>query len=133
MAYTDKVKTGVKHILHFIFKNVFLLGDRIPLRIQDGHAKGGKIGIDIRDNYQYYSGKYDSWFLNNLDFSKYIKKGAICWDCGSYIGYYTAIFRNYAGISGEVHTFEASPKNFKIVQQLSELNSWKNVYYYNNA
>ena len=103
------------------------------VKVLSGQAKGIKLLLDIRVGGAYFIGVYDKWIFNRIDFKNFIKPGMIVWDCGAYIGYYSAVFRKCLGNEGAVYTFEASSKNYDIVKQLPELNNWGNVFVINCA
>ena len=48
---------------------------------------------------------------------KYVHEGDIVIDVGANIGYYTLLFAKLVGPTGHVYSFEASPKNCKILQK----------------
>ncbi|MEJ5992839.1 FkbM family methyltransferase [Pedobacter sp. Du54] len=118
------IKSIIKNIL---FKVLSGNKNHADLRVLSGQAKGVKLRIDIRKEGSYFLGTYDKWILDRIDLSKYIKPGMIAWDCGAYIGYYSALFRRCVGTSGEVFAFEASSTNYKIVKEVPRLNKWTNV------
>ncbi len=97
------------------------------LRVLRGPAKGVWMEIDLRKEGSYWLGTYDQWLLSRIHLERLVKPGHVVWDCGAYIGYYTAILRRLVGDNGQVITFEASSKNYQRVARLPELNGWKNV------
>ncbi len=102
-------------------------------KVINGPAKGTKLILDIRKEGAYWLGNYDNWILNNLQLQNIIKPGWTIWDCGAYVGYYTAIFRKLVGEAGKVVTFEASVETYNRIKKLPELNKWKNVQILNCA
>lgn len=125
-----KIKKNIKTILYKLLSGKKGYAD---LKILSGPAKGTKLRLDIRKEGSYFLGTYDKWIFDRMKFSELIKPGMIAWDCGAYIGYYTAVFRKCLGTTGAVYTFEASSKNYNVVKHLSELNSWNNVHIVNCA
>lgn len=103
------------------------------VKVLSGQAKGVKLLLDIRVGGAYFMGVYDKWIFNRIDFKNFIKPGMIVWDCGAYIGYYSAVFRKCLGNEGAVYTFEVSSKNYDKVKHLPELNYWDNVFVINCA
>lgn len=102
--------------------------DSWPCRVLTGPAKGCQLTLDIRSQGSYWLGTYDSWILNHLKpISHLLMPGGTAWDCGAFVGYYTAIFRAAVGANGFVHTFEASLNNYNKLKHLLALNNWTNV------
>jgi FkbM family methyltransferase len=97
------------------------------LRILSGPAKGTKLRLDIRKEGSYWLGNYDQWIFNEFSLDEFIKAGDVVWDCGAYVGYYTAVFRRMVGKSGQIYSFEASSANFKRLKFIPEINNWSNV------
>jgi FkbM family methyltransferase len=120
----SKVKDLVKHTL---FKMISGKKGYSDLRVLTGPAAGVKLRLDLRKEGSYFLGNYDKWIFDRVDLKNIIKPGMVIWDCGSYIGYYTAVFRKIVGDSGYIYTFEASKKNYEIVKTLPGLNNWKNI------
>lgn len=126
----SQLKNAVKNILYTLVPKKNGLSD---LRVLSGPAKGVRLRLDIRLNGSYWLGNYDKWIFDKVDFSKYIKPGHVVWDCGAYVGYYTAFFRKVVGDKGIVHTFEASVSNYDMVKVLPANNKWTNVHIHNLA
>jgi FkbM family methyltransferase len=103
------------------------------LKVLTGQAQGVTLRVDMRKEGSYFLGTYDKWIFDKIKFSNYIKPGMIVWDCGAYIGYYSAVFRKCIGETGSIWTFEASTKNYNVVKEVPTLNKWKNVHVLNLA
>ena len=65
--------------------------------------------------------------------SKELKKGMICLDVGSNIGYYTLLESKIVGADGKVIAIEPSPQNFQHLKKNLEIQNAKNVDAYNFA
>jgi FkbM family methyltransferase len=83
--------------------------------------------LDIRHNGAYWLGSYDSWILERINVADWLPESGVAWDCGAFVGYYSAIFRRIVGDKGHVLTFEASSKNYEALRHLPSLNRWTNV------
>jgi len=103
------------------------------MKVRAGPAKGTTLILDLRKNGSYWFGTYDNWILNRIRIEDWLPRGGVAWDCGAYVGYYTAIFRNVVGDAGQVIAFEASTSNFAILPELPTLNDWTNVQIINCA
>lgn len=116
-----------KHLLWGL-QRPFRKHDSWPLRIISGPAKGSLLTLDLRTQGSYWLGTYDNWILNRLNpISHLLSTGETAWDCGAFVGFYTAVFRNAVGPTGSIETFEASSKNFNNLNNLPHLNNWNNV------
>lgn len=124
------IKTAAKQLMYLLVpkKNGFS-----DLKVRSGPAKGAVLRLDIRVNGSYWLGNYDQWIFDRINFAEYIKAGDVVWDCGAYVGYYTASFRKIAGEKGKVHTFEASNDNYETLKVLPTNNRWSNVYIHHMA
>ncbi|MDX2189587.1 MAG: FkbM family methyltransferase [Bacteroidota bacterium] len=118
------MKRIIKSILHKLISGKKGFSD---LTVLSGQARGIKLRIDLRKEASYFLGTYDQWIFKRINFSNYIKPGMCLWDCGAYIGYYTAVFRNCIKDDGLIYTFEASYKNYNSLKELPNLNNWENV------
>ena len=119
-----KLKVLIKQLLFGLLSATKGYSD---LRVLTGPAKGVKLRLDIRKEGSYWIGNYDQWIFDAVPLEQFIKPGDTTWDCGAYVGYYTAIFRKIVGTEGKVVSFEASSDNFKRVRYLPEINKWHNV------
>jgi FkbM family methyltransferase len=98
-----------------------------PWRVLSGPAKGVRLVLDIRFQGAYWLGNYDQWILNRLHITHWLPKGGVAWDCGTYAGYYAAIFRKTVGDNGKVVAFEASRSNYERAKAVPALNGWTNL------
>lgn len=98
-----------------------------PLRVLRGPARGSVLNLDLRSQSAYWIGTYDSYSFDRIPFRLFVQPGQTAWDCGAYVGYYTAVFRKHVGSSGWVHAIEASSINHDLLAPLPRLNDWNNV------
>ncbi len=119
-----KIKNIIKQFLFHLLSSKKGYSD---FKVLSGPAKGVKLRLDIRKEGSYWLGNYDQWIFDAVPLEEFLKAGDTAWDCGAYVGYYTAIFRKIVGEKGKVICFEASSTNFKRVQQLPAINNWENV------
>jgi FkbM family methyltransferase len=57
-----------------------------------------------------------------------IQNGAVVFDIGANIGYYTLLLKSLVGITGKVHSFEPVPSNFAKLAKAVEINNLTNVF-----
>jgi FkbM family methyltransferase len=98
-----------------------------PVKILFGPARGAILDLDLRENGAYWLGTYDGWILDHLRIAFWLAEGDVAWDCGSYVGYYAALFRRIVGDSGKIIAFEASRTNYNRLRRLPVLNNWDNL------
>ena len=118
-----------------LWAGLFVLsGQRFhALKVVRGPAKGVTLSLDLRSQGSYWLGLYDDWILTRVDLARFISAGDTVWDCGAFVGYYTAIFRLLVGDGGSVVSFEGSKTNYEALSRLPILNSWDNVTIVNKA
>jgi FkbM family methyltransferase len=116
------VKQGVWSI-----QRPFRRHDYWPMRVRSGPSVGAILQLDLRVNGAYWLGTYDRWILDQLRLERWLSPGDCAWDCGAYLGYYAAAFRNVVGNDGWVEVFEASSSNYERLAAIPHLNRWENV------
>lgn len=87
--------------------------------------EGGIIYLDEHDLLSLSTSIHEKTSVDIV--KKEVKQGDIVIDVGANIGYYTLLFAKLVGPTGHVYSFEASPKNCKILQKNIEANNYKNV------
>lgn len=97
------------------------------ITILSGPAKGVKMLLDLRLGGSYFLGIYDKWIFDKVKLETILKPGMVCWDCGAFYGYYSAVFRKLVGETGFVESFEASTQNYKALSHLAQVNNWNNL------
>jgi len=65
--------------------------------------------------------------------SRHVSEGDVCVDVGAFVGYYTLLFANLVGASGNVIAFEPDTENFSILETNVQLNNLQNVKLNQNA
>ncbi len=109
-------------------------GDAVaPLRVLSGPAKGAILNLDLRTQGSYWLGNYDHFASARIPIHRYLRPGNTAWDCGSFVGFYAAIFRRLVGPTGLVSVFEGSAENFSRLKEMPNLNGWDNVSVYHRA
>src|ERR1700754_4852785 len=83
-----------------------------PMKVRSGPAEGAVLVLDLRRNGAYWLGTYDRWIFDRIQVRDWLPRGGVAWDCGSYVGYYAALFCNVVGDRGQVVAFEASSTNY---------------------
>jgi len=119
-----RIKTFIKNI---IWKFISDKDGFSNVKVLRGPAKGARLRLDIRKGGSYWLGNYDQWIFDRVPLQKILKPDWVIWDCGAYVGYYTAVFRKIISDKGKIFTFEAASNNYNMVKVIPELNNWKNV------
>lgn len=127
---STQAKQIIKELLFHIFPKEEGFSS---LRVLQGPARGTVLRLDLRVEGSYWIGTYDKWVFDSFPLETLIGPGAVVWDCGAYVGYYSACFRRIVGSLGEIHAFEASPTNFGRLRHLPLLNGWSNVFVHHLA
>jgi FkbM family methyltransferase len=116
---------------HALFGGLtFVAGDKqgmVLLPVMRGPARGLKFNLDLKTRMEsaYFLGKYDSEILRQL--ALVCKPGWTIWDCGTYLGFYTAFFARLVGREGQVMAIEPDPFNLARTRENVARNGWTNV------
>ncbi len=113
-----------------------LFGDanrRVLLPVLRGPARGLRFRLDLQRHIEsaYCLGTYELGNLRRLQ--SLCEPGWTIWDCGAYLGYYTASFARFVGPSGRVVAFEPDPRNMARTQDNLMLNHLANVQFVSAA
>jgi len=113
-----------------------MLGDddgRVLLPVLRGPAKGLWFKFDLikKKESAYLWGRYDTEILRKIQ--KICKPGWTVWDCGTYLGFYTAFFARLVGSKGKVVAIEPDPFNIDRTKQNIALNGFDNVEFFQAA
>ena len=111
-----------------------LAGDQermVTMPVFAGPARGLRFRGDLirRKEAYIYLGRHETDILRTV--LPIIKPGWVVWDCGTYIGYYTAIFARAVGPAGQVVAIEMDRRNLARTQENVQLNGFANVHYVN--
>jgi len=106
------------------------LGDAegyVTLPTLRGPARGLRFRLDLRGRVEsgYWLGYYDLDLLRAI--TRICRPGWTVWDCGVYLGYYTAFFARLVGPTGKVVAIEPDPNNLRRAQANVRLNRLHNV------
>jgi FkbM family methyltransferase len=119
------LKSTIKTIAHAITNPG--QHDARAYKVLFGPARGTWLNLDLRTQASYWIGAYDKWIIDRVPLRLLLRRGEVAWDCGAFVGYYTALFRKLVGAQGFVSTFEASSTIRRRIEQLPILNGWSNV------
>lgn len=100
---------------------------RVLLSVLRGPARGLRFRLDLVSGAEtgYFLGRYDPEILRQIE--KICQPGWRVWDCGGYIGFYTAFFAKLAGPKGSVVVFEPDPRNMARIKSNMQLNKFEQV------
>ncbi|HUJ73123.1 MAG TPA: FkbM family methyltransferase [Verrucomicrobiae bacterium] len=107
-----------------------LVGDndgRVLLPVLQGPAKGLRFRLDLvtKEESGYFLGHYDLRILRQV--VQICRQGWCVWDCGGYLGFYTAFFARCVGSGGCVVVFEADPRNMARIKGNMALNGFDHI------
>lgn len=114
-----------------------LFGDQdgyVWVPVLRGPARGLRFRLRLKGEYSesaYLLGKYDPQILKRL--ATLVQPGWTVWDCGTYLGFYTAFFARLVGSGGRVVGFEPDERNLHRTEQHVNLNGLTNVTFVNAA
>lgn len=112
-------------------------GDRdgyVQVPVLRGPARGLRFRLHLEGGFvesAYFLGKYDLQILNRL--AAIVEPGWTVWDCGTYLGFYTAFFARLVGSCGRVVGFEPDERNLRRTEEHMSLNGLTNVTLVNAA
>lgn len=132
MSMKRRLSTAAKWAIWALLRPLHS-AEQWPMRVLSGPARGARLTLDLRIEGSYWLGTYDRWILDRFPLAEWLPRGAVAWDCGSYVGYYAAIMRLAVGPTGGVHVFEASSANYRRLANLPRINDWDNVKVWNMA
>jgi len=106
---------------------------RLPLKLVPRNARlpilqgplRGYWWIAASANHGCWLGSYE--LEKQLAFASHIRHGAVIYDVGANVGFYTLLASEKAGSSGEVHAFEPLPENLSFLWRHVRLNRLSNV------
>ncbi len=101
-----------------------LIPAKTILRIRRGPLRGKRWVKGAGVN-SYWLGIYEAEKQRRL--VETIRPGAIVFDVGAHVGYYTLLAAELVGSAGHVFAFEPSPRNLRFLRQHLDLNDYQNV------
>lgn len=125
----------IKRILKAPFKTIpyfvmIYLAYKRPYKVNYKTLWGDKMSFYLPEgNAIYYYGFFEANLTNFL--LNYIKEGDVVFDVGAHVGYYTMLNSSLVGETGQVHSFEPTPRTFETLK--NNTSSKKNVTVNNNA
>ncbi len=114
-------KNIIGRLLRFPFK---LIPNEMRMPILQGRLKGKK-WIVGSSNYGCWLGSYE--YEKQILFSKTITEGAVVYDIGAHVGFYTLLASEIVGPKGKVVAFEPLHRNIRYLNKHLQLNRCKNV------
>ncbi|MEA2612592.1 MAG: hypothetical protein QOI52_551, partial [Chloroflexota bacterium] len=93
--------------------------------VRSGHGRGMRLPLDPTQEKYYWAGQHDVPVQDVL--MRVVRPGAVVWDIGAHIGFFTILASQRAGSSGHVHAFEPMPRNRERLEKTIQLNHAANV------
>jgi FkbM family methyltransferase len=111
-----------------------LAGDKdqmVTMPVLSGPGKGLRFRGDLikRKEAYIYLGRHERPVFDMV--MPLVKPGWVVWDCGTYLGYYTAIFARSVGPAGQVIAIEMDKNNLARTKENATLNRLANVQFVN--
>ena len=104
----DPLRTLPYYIMQFI-------AYRVPFKVNYKTFWGDKMSFYLPEgNAIYYYGFFEANLANF--FINFLKRGDVFIDVGAHVGYYTLLARALVEESGQVHSFEPTPRTFRTLQ-----------------
>jgi FkbM family methyltransferase len=100
-------------------------GDDVVAVVRAGHGRGIRLPLDPTQEKYYWAGQHDVPVQDAL--TRVLKPGAVFWDIGAHVGFFTILASRLVGSIGRVHAFEPMPLNLKRLGKSAELNGTDNV------
>jgi len=99
----------------------------VPIRVLSGPGRGLRLRLNLLSGLEtgYLYGTYEREVVSRLP--DFVRPGMAVWDCGCYLGYYTAIFSRLVGPSGKVAAVEPDPANMKRIRLHAAINGLDNI------
>jgi len=72
-------------------------------------------------------GQYETEKAEQTFYIDYLQPGMVAFDVGANIGEISLLFSRFAGVNGEVHSFECAPDTFNRLQEIISIARRKNV------
>jgi FkbM family methyltransferase len=93
---------------------------RIWVEVNDGLGKGLRLRMNPRYDTTYWDGAYEQRIQEI--FAKHVTSGAIVYDIGANIGFFSLLAARLAGIQGKVFAFEPDPDNAARIREHIQAN-----------
>jgi FkbM family methyltransferase len=93
--------------------------------VRSGPAQGVRLLIDPQREKYYWTGAYERPVQRA--FESLVRPGAVVWDIGAHIGFFSLLAARLVGVGGVVHAFEPSPSNRERLERTLGLNDEQRV------
>lgn len=100
-------------------------GQGVAKRILSGPLKDYSLWFTMDTDNAYVLGNYESHVIPIL--KKYVQPGFAVYDCGAHQGYFAMTMGKMVGPEGHIHSFEALPSNYKVLEKNLKLNQVTNI------
>lgn len=100
----------------FVFYLIAIIARIKPFRVTAKTLWGDKMSYYLPEGQAIF---YYGFFEANLSnfFINFIKEGDVFFDVGAHVGFYSALASSLVGSSGEVHSFEPTPRTFESLRR----------------
>jgi len=98
---------------------------RIWIEVNDGLAKGLRLHVNPRYDTTYWDGAYEQRI--QAIFAQHVTNGAVVYDVGANIGFFSLLAARFAGPQGKVFAFEPDPDNAARIREHIQANHMDSV------
>lgn len=111
--------------VHAISHRLWPVGRRTWIEVEAGLAGGLSLLLDPRYDAKLVSGRVEAELQARLP--DLVQRGAVVWDVGAYVGFFTLALARLAGADGLVVAYEADEANVEALQAATVRNEITNV------
>lgn len=101
-----------------------LIPKRMAMPIMQGRLRGTKWIVGAGEH-GYWLGSYE--MTKRRAFEKEIPSGAVLYDIGANVGYFSLLAAKLAGPEGRVYAFEPLPRNIEYLEKHIKINKFENI------
>ena len=102
-----------------------MTSDEVVAVVRSGHGRGIRLTLDPSREKYYWAGQHDVAVQDAL--VSLLRPGAVFWDVGAHVGFFTILAARAVGPTGRVHAFEPMPNNHRRLVENVRLNGAENV------
>lgn len=102
-----------------------MTSDEVVAVVRSGHGRGIRLTLDPTREKYYWAGQHDVAVQDALVDT--LQPGAVFWDVGAHVGFFTILAARAVGPRGRVHAFEPMPNDRRRLVEAVRQNAARNV------